>query len=183
MSIYAQAISSGIQALAGTEADRVYDATYNQVYATEAQKANIRNAMHSANLNMTAVEQDRILTNTSIQMKQDQAEAHATVAAATAGVEGGSVDDILYETEKNEALALSTAHQSAKQQKANLSTAIGTQMNSLLSVSDSLPKISYVDNLLGALSSFELSDLEVADAFKENWGGSSSPFDETTVRG
>lgn len=165
MSIYAQAVVSGVQALAGTEADRVYDQTYNQVYANEAKKASIRNAMHTAQLNLSAIEQDRILTNTQIKMNQDQAEAMATVAAATAGVEGGSVDDIMYETHKNEALAINNANRKAEQASESQLASIGSQMSSLLAVNDSLPEISYVDNLLGAFSSFEMNDLKTAEAF------------------
>ena len=164
MSIYAQAVVSGISALSGHEADAAYDQAYNQVYANEAKRASICNAMHSAQLNLSAVEQDKVLTNSAIRMQQNQAEAAATVAAATAGVEGGSVDDILYETKRNEAMAINNANRKAEQQSANLIANIGSQMGSLLAVQDNLPQISAVDDLLGAMSSFQMSDLEIGEA-------------------
>ena len=163
--LYQQALMTGIQALAGTEADRVYDQTYNQVYANEAKKANIRNAMHTANLNLASIQKDKVLTNTKVRMQQDEAEAAATVAAATAGVEGGSVDDILYETERNEAMAINAAEQRADQASEGQLAQIGSGMNSLLAVNDSLPEISYVDDLLGAFSSVTLDDVAIGEAF------------------
>ncbi|QDP58702.1 MAG: hypothetical protein Tp125SUR00d2C35697761_37 [Prokaryotic dsDNA virus sp.] len=170
MSIYATAVTSGIEALAGIKADQAYDQAYNVTYAAEAQRANIRNAMHAAELNVTAVRQDKVLTNTMIGMKQDEAEAAAKVAAATAGVEGGSVDDIIYETEKNESLAINSANRRAEQSIESQLAQIGSGMSSLLAVNDDLPEISYIDNLLGAVSSFELDDARIGEAFAA-WSG------------
>lgn len=170
MSIYATAVTSGIDALAGISADKAYDQTYNQTYAAEAQKANIRNAMHAAELNITAVRKDKVLTNTMIGLQQDQAEAAAKVAAATAGVEGGSVDDIIYETERNEAMAINNANRRSGQAIESQLAQIGTGMSSLLAVNDDLPDISYVDNLLGAFSSLSLDDARIGEAFAA-WSG------------
>lgn len=170
MSIYAQAVMSGINALAGTEADRVYASTYNQVRATEAKKANIRSAMQAAQYNIAAVKQDKVLSNIEVQINQDNAEAAAKVAAATAGVEGGSVDDVMYETEKNEAFAINRANRQADIATEGYLAQITGNMSSLLSINEDLPKISYVDDLLGAFSSFEVNDAAIGEAFSSgNW--------------
>lgn len=164
MSIYAQAVVSGITALAGTEADQVYASTYNQVRATETKKANIRSAMQAAQYNIAAVQQDKILSNIEVQINQDNAEAAAKVAAATAGVEGGSVDDVMYETEKNEAFAINRANRQADMETESYLAQISGSMSSLLSINEDLPEINYVDDLLGAFSSFEMNDAAIGEA-------------------
>lgn len=165
MSIYATAITSGISALAGTAADQVYASTYNQVRATETKKANIRSAMQAAQYNIAAVRQDKVLTNIEVQINQDKAEAAAKVAAATAGVEGGSVDDVMYETEKNEAFAINRANRKAAIDTEGYLSQITSGMSSLLAINEDLPKISYIDDLLGAASNFEMGDMKIAESF------------------
>lgn len=164
MSLYTQAMVSGMNALTGAQADQIYTSTYNQVYAQEAQKANIRNAMGVAQTNVAAIKADQILTNTQIRMNQDEAEARAIVNAAAAGVEGGSVDDIVYDTERNAAFATNAANQQAEQEVENQLAQIGSGTSALLAVDDDLQEISVVNDLMGAFSSFEMGDLEISDA-------------------
>lgn len=165
MSIYAQAVQTGVTSLEilATGSSAATRAAYNTSYAEAAQRANILSVRQTLQKNMAAVQQDKVTSNTSIQMKQDQAEAWAKVSAATAGVEGGSVEDALYETEKNEAFALQASQRNADQQMANLGTQISNQTSNLASVQNT--EESLFGDLLTAFSSFESSDLDIAEAF------------------
>lgn len=162
--MYAQAAMSGMSALQlmATGENAQTKAAYNEAYAIAAQKSNIREAKHTAELNIAAIKQDKITSNTQIRMAQDQAEAMALVNAAAAGVEGGSVEDVLYETEKNEAFALNSANRKAEQATESQLAQIGSQASSLLAIQE--PEISYVGELMSAFSSFELGDLEIGEA-------------------
>lgn len=62
-------------------------------------------ALNDEQRSIVALEQNRILSNTAIDANQRRAAAQAKVQAAVAGVEGGTVDQVLFETEKNQALA------------------------------------------------------------------------------
>lgn len=165
MSIYAQAVQTGVTSLEilATGSSAATRAAYNTAYAEAAQRANILSVRQTLQKNMAAVQQDKVTSNTSIQMKQDQAEAWAKVSAATAGVEGGSVEDALYETEKNEAFALQASQRNTDQQMANLGTQIGNQTSNLASVQNT--EESLFGDLLTAFSSFESSDLDITEAF------------------
>ena len=169
MSIYAQAVQSGMQGMelfaTGSNAGTV--AAYNTAYAEAAAKANILSVRQTLQQNIAAVQQDKVTSNTAIQMKQDQAEAWAKVSAATAGVQGGSVDDSIYETKKNESFALQASQRAADQKINTLGTQIGNQTSSFDSIQDT--EISMTGDLLKAFSSFEYSDLDIAEAFS---GGS-----------
>ena len=175
--MYAQAAMSGMSALQlmGTGENAETKAAYNQAYAEAAHKAAIREAKHTAELNIAAIKQDKITSNTQISMAQDQAEARAIVSAAAAGVEGGSVDDVIYETKKNEAFALNSANRRAEQATESQLAQIGSQSSSLLAIQES--EISYVGELMSAFSSFEMSDLDTGEALSsgdyslpELWG-------------
>lgn len=169
MSIYAQAVQSGMQGMelfaTGSNAGTV--AAYNTAYAEAAAKANILSVRQTLQKNIAAVQQDKVTSNTAIQMKQDQAEAWAKVNAATAGVQGGSVDDAIYDTKKNEAFALQASQRNADQQVTSMGTQIGNQTSQLQSVQNT--EISYAGDLLQAFSSFEKSDLDIAEAL--SYGG------------
>lgn len=168
MSIYGQAVQSGMTSieLLATGSSAATTAAYNQAYAEANQRSNILNARQALQQNMSAVQQDKVTSNTMIQMKQDQAEAWAKVNAATAGVEGGSVEDSIYETKKNESFALQASQRNADQQMASMGTQIGNQTSQFQSVQNT--EISYAGELLQAFSSFEKSDLDIAEAF---WNG------------
>lgn len=165
MSLYAQAAQQGMSTLQllGTGSNAATKAAYNESYQKTAQKFNLAQAKHTSQLNISATKQDKILTDTTIQMQQDQAQALAKVSAAASGVEGGSVDDIIYDTEKNEALALAS---NAKQSEANIEqhlASIYSNQSSLLAVQDD--EISMMGNLVESFGSFEMGDLEIMEAF------------------
>lgn len=164
MSLYAQAASSGMSSLQlmATGENAATKTAYNQAYAVAAQRSAIQNARHTAQLNISAIERDKILSNTAIQLKQNQAKAMILVNAAAAGVEGGSVNDTINETEKNESLAISMSNQRAEQAKESQLAAIGSQSSSLLAIQDT--EISLVGEMMKAFSSFELEDLRVSEA-------------------
>lgn len=164
MTMYMQAVQSGVSALelAFTGDNAQTRAAYNQAYQVAAQKAAIQEAKHAAELNVAAIEQDKVTSNTQIRMAQDQAEARAIVNAATAGVEGGSVEDVVYETEKNEAFAINSASRQSEQATESQLAIIGSQSSALLAVQE--PEISYVGDLMQAFSSFEMSDLKTSEA-------------------
>jgi len=164
MSIYAQAVQSGVSSLQlmATGENAATKAAYNQAYQIASKRINIAEAKHTAELNVSAIEQDKVLSNTHIRLQQDQAEANAIVNAAVAGVEGGSVDDVLYDTERNEAMAIHANKQRTEQQKEQQLAVIGTQQSALLSIEE--PDIDYFGNLLQAFSSFELDDTDISEA-------------------
>jgi len=164
MSLYAQAVQTGMSSLqlAFTGDNAKTKVAYNEAYKTAQHKSNIMKAKQQAQFNIGAIEQDRVTTNTAIQMSQDQAEAHATVAAAVAGVGGGSVDDVIYDTERNEALALRSSNRQAEQQKESQLAQIGNQTSSLLAIEE--PETSYVGELFKSFSAFELEDIRIGEA-------------------
>lgn len=165
MSIYAQAVSSGMSSLelmtTGENAATIE--AYNKEYTKAAQRASILSARQTVQQNIAAIRQDQITSNTMIQMRQNQAEAWAKVNAATAGVEGGSVDDVIYETEKNEAFALQSAQVKSDQQVANQLSVIGSQTSQVQSIQPD--NDSTLGAILEGLSYFEQSDLDIAEAF------------------
>lgn len=164
MSLYKQAVQSGVSSLQllATGENAATKSAYNASYKAAAQRINIANAKHTAQLNISAIEQDRILSNTQIRMQQDQAEANAIVNAAVAGVEGQSIEDVIYDTEKNEALASNTVNRKAEQATEQQLAAIATQQSALLSVDE--PDIDYTGDLLLAFSSFSMDDFKIHEA-------------------
>ena len=176
MSMYVQAMQSGMSmaALAITGESAETKAAYNQAYQVAAQKASIQSAKQTAQLNVAAIAQDKITSNTQIQMAQDQAEALAIVNSSAAGIEGGSVEDVIYETEKNAAFATNSANQKADQATESQLNMIGSQSSALLAIEE--PTISYAGELLEAFSSFELKDLKTHKAIAKDgisslWSG------------
>lgn len=164
--IYMQAVQSGVAALelaaSGSNAQTrtAYDAEYNK----HVQAYNIREARHVAELNLAAIKQDKVTSNVQISMRQAHAEAAAVVSAATAGIKGGSVTDTVYETRKNEALALQTNKKQADQASEQQLAAIGSQTTSLLAVERSGEDISYVGEIMQGLSAFDREDMRNIEA-------------------
>ena len=164
MSLYAQAMSSGMAALeiGLTGANATSRAAYNTAYVEATRKAGVLEAKHATELNMSAIAQDRITSNTHIRMLQDSAEAQAIVNAAAAGVEGGSVRDVINSTETNAVLAKGRSNQAHKQQLEQQKSMIVSQQSAMLSVDE--PEISYAGSLMSAFSSFELSDIKISES-------------------
>ena len=114
-SLYAQAFVNVVDMLSGASKDAAYEAAYGPTYVANMQRANARRAKHSTQLNMAAIAQDKIATDTLITIKQSEAEARAKVLAAASGKEGGSVDAIKYQTEVNSTVAKQHNARSAEQ--------------------------------------------------------------------
>lgn len=164
MSIYGQSAQSGMNSLQLmlTGANAGTDAAYNAAYAAQARKSNITKAMGVAQQNIAAFKQDTVTSNTEIQLQQLQAEAAAVVGAAAAGVEGGVLNDAVRATERNAGFAVGMVNAREDQLVESQLATIGSQSSALLTVQE--PKISVVGDLLGFASSFELGDLQIAEA-------------------
>ena len=115
--LYASAAQSGISALqtalSGDTAATV--AAYNTEYSRISNSYAALDAKSTAESNIGAITQDKILTNVQIQLNQQQAEAAQQVSAATAGVSGQSVDAGIYQTGANASMAVAAAEAKADQ--------------------------------------------------------------------
>jgi hypothetical protein len=127
--LYAQAAQSGMSTLhllgGGDNAATI--AAYNEQYNAQYKKYAALDAKNTAEKNISAINQDKILSNIAIQMNQQEAEAAAQVSAAVAGVEGSSVDAGLYAIDANAAMqkqqAVAKAEQATEQQLSNVNSA------------------------------------------------------------
>ncbi len=161
MPIYGAAITSGISALslAFTGESAETTAAFNVAYATAARKASIIETRHAAQLSIAAIQQDKITSNIKIRMNQDQTEAWAKVNAAVAGVSGGSIDDVVEQTEADAVYAQAAAERQAEQRIDTLGSQIVSQTSSLGAVQEPI-----VDNGLGSflqgISTLSLDDVE-----------------------
>ena len=168
MSLYAQAMQSGIQAISTAfEGGKADEAFYTNKYLRE--DAISRNKVN-AERNITAIKQDTIRSNTQIQMKQDQAEAMAKVSAAAAGVTGGSVSDVLYTTEVNEVNAMAANEKRAENSIASEMESIYASSNAMFA-EDTVQQESLgskaLGNTLQAVGSLDSQDFE---NFGSLWG-------------
>tara|TARA_R110002020_G_scaffold39742_3_gene117749 strand:- start:5021 stop:5551 length:531 start_codon:yes stop_codon:yes gene_type:complete len=170
MSIYAQAVMSGMGALevlatgGNAQTRAAYDESYNETYSAVASRHAAGRAKVAAEKNISGIKQDRILTNTMLGMKQAEAEASARVSAAASGVTGGSVDQVIYETHKNESHRVAENMRQSEQAIESEKSKVDSSQRALLSVNPVYGEVSYVGDLLSAFSSFELGDLEIAEA-------------------
>jgi len=168
MALYAQAVQSGIKfagLAAGVETAETV-AAYNAEYSSISSKLAASRSRSATERNISAVNQDRINSNTKIRQQQDEAEAHAKVSAALAGSTGASVEAVASQTETNAALATSASNKAAEQQIENLKA--GVYNSSMgLQTNVQVPKSSIVGDLANAFSSFELSDLETSATLSE----------------
>lgn len=158
--IYRQAAVSGMGALeiATTGSNARTRAAYDAQYQASTQKLNLQKSIGVAQKNIAAINQDKIISNTQIQMKQDQAEASAKVSAAFAGVEGSSVDAVIQDTRKNEAHRVAALNKQAEQNKQNYLAQIGTSQSALLAVEE--PEINYVGELLNIAGNINHQDVK-----------------------
>jgi hypothetical protein len=131
---YAAAITGVADLMTGASADAAYDIAYGQYYSAFAGMHNAANQRSAAEANIAAIKQDRINTNVVIAMKQDQAEAQAKVAAAVSGVEGQSVNDVIYQTEVNSSVAQSNNRKNAEQQIENQLASIYQSTSTMLAL-------------------------------------------------
>jgi len=166
MSIYAGAIQQGAAfanlALGGDTAETA--AAYNSTFKTVSSKMAASRARNASERNISAVLQDKVMSNTKIRQQQDEAEAAARVSSALSGAKGASVEATIGQTKTNEAHALSASNKAAAQAIENSKAGVYNatmQMQSNVAV----PKSSVAGNLMNALSSFEMNDLKIAEAF------------------
>tara|TARA_R110002020_G_scaffold131052_4_gene293049 strand:- start:1727 stop:2260 length:534 start_codon:yes stop_codon:yes gene_type:complete len=148
--MYAQAITQGIGAIhvatGGDNAGTIQ--AYNEAYSAQAQRYATLDAKNAAENNISAINQDKILSNVQIQMNQQEAEAAAQVSAAVAGVEGSSVDAGMYQIGANASMQVAQAEAKAdqltEQQLANVANA---QVNY-----DSIPELGGTSNASAAIA-------------------------------
>lgn len=177
MSVYANAAMQGMNAIhvmgGGDNAGTI--AAYNEAYSAQQAFYAASDAKNTAEANISAINQDKILTNVQIEMNQQEAEAQLAVNAAAAGVSGGSVDAVAYGIDANVSMqkqqAEAQADQLTEQQLANVSAASA----SMSSAQAAVPKTATVtDSLLQTAGSMSSSDWETAEAFLSSDDGISS---------
>lgn len=170
MSIYAQAVQAGMEA-AATLIDPEGTAAYANAYNAQAARYRAASAKNVAERNISAVRQDKVLTNTKIQIQATQAEALQKVQAAAMGREGQSVDTVLGEVGKTAAQMTQANEKSARQQEESLLAAVNNSHGALLSVQDPTP--SFGSELLKNLSQFEFSDLKLTNDLNDHFSSTS----------
>lgn len=160
MSMYQFAVQQGATALAQAITGSSPEATaaYNAAYASTTSKLNVREQRHTASLNLTAIEQDKVLTNTKIQMQKAQSKAQAIIAAAAAGVEGGSVDDVMYEADKSAAFAKRSSTEQANQEKETIFGQMSALVESQFNIEE--PSFDLTSTVVGLAGSIDETDLE-----------------------
>ena len=102
MSAYIAAAQVGAEMLSNSAGKAAYAATYDK-------QLSIFNASRQVNAiedQLSTVKQEQVLSVANVQLNQDAAEAQAKVNAAAAGVSGGSVEQVIYETNKDAAFAV-----------------------------------------------------------------------------
>ena len=172
--LYAQAIQSGMSTLnlmaGGDNAGTI--AAYNEQYNAQYKKYTALDAKNTAESNIAAINQDKILSNLNIQMNQQQAEAAAQVSAAVAGVEGSSVDAGMYQIGANASMAT----QAVKAEADQLTEEQLANVNSAQTDYNSVPKINATSPMEGALAGFgnvvgnlQESDFAAMEAQLSTW--------------
>lgn len=187
MSIYAMAAQQGtttaVGILTGTDSPATI-AAYNASYQAKAKQFAMLDARHAAELNLSSVKADKILTDRNIQLKQNQAEAAARSQAAWAGVGGQTLDDIVFETQSSEARQLArSAKQSAARTEGVLHD-VNSATAGFMAI-QTPPEPDALAALLTAFSSTTLDDLKDGKAFMtgSSSGGESSGPSTRYVRG
>ena len=165
MSIYAGAIQQGGAfanlALGGRTAETAN--AYNSTFSTISAKMAASRARSASERSISAVMQDKVLSNTKIRQNQDEAEAAARVSSALAGTRGASVDATIGQTKINESLATAASNKAAEQAKENAKAGV---FNATMQMQTNIqqPKSTIAGNLINALSSFDMGDLATAEA-------------------
>lgn len=124
---------------------------YNKAYADAQRRTNVQNAKIQAERNISKIKQDSVLSNVQIQLQQRQAEADIISSAATAGVKGGSVDNVIYGTESSAAMARSRVNAEADQAIDYQKAAVSSQQATLLALESPKDK-NYLGIALGSLA-------------------------------
>lgn len=170
MSIYMQAAQSGMSSLAlamsGSNAET--EAARTSAYNSQSRRLAASSARSAAEKNISAIAQDKILTNVNIRLQQSQAEAMQAVQAAFSGVEGGSVKDTVYVTQSSAENQVAANNRQADQAIEQQKSQVGSSHSAMLSVEDQ--RVSTSDAILKGLGSFELNDLKIAKDIKDAGG-------------
>jgi hypothetical protein len=153
MSLYGATVQQGIaQGVSGyfqaLEAGR---SAFNTEYANTMRKINLRSQQAKAARNINAIRQDTILSNLELQLRQKQAQAQVMVSAAAAGVEGGSVDDVIYSTQSNEAMAKQRISADAEQRIAQESAQAGSAQSAMMAI-EPMKNNNYLGMAIGAVA-------------------------------
>lgn len=157
MSMYMAAAQVAAQAMSGKEADAVYDATYNKQMAI----FNAGQQVNSLEAQIANVKQEQVLGVANVELNQAAAEAQAKVNAAAAGVSGGSVEQVIYETNKDAAHAVGNINAQADASINTLSTQVQSASLGLSSAQSTPINVpSLTESLIG-------STLQVASASTE----------------
>ena len=155
--------------------ERQGQAIYNESYDSEIQKVNIRKAMHNANLNISSIQQDSILSNVNIKLRQDKAKANIEINAATAGVEGQTIDAAMYDAERNAAFDKSNKDQQVEGSMEHMVQQLGNYQTSVLEVQAAdidMSRQPTVYNTLARIDSTDIANVHtIAEGF---WGGGSA---------
>lgn len=150
--LYAAAMQEGVASLEimFTGSNAKTRAAYNEAYGAQAARIASRAKIRSAQRNLAAVQQDKILTNREIQVRNTQAQAMVKLSAAVAGVTGNSVDDVAHMNEVNQQRALSNNERQAEQLSDQFLNQIQSATAQSLGIQDR--KISYGGDLISSLS-------------------------------
>lgn len=169
MSIFASAMQSGMSTLSSlTGNSAASQEAFNAAYNVHAGRLASASAKNAAEKNISAIAQDKIISNLNIKLQQSQAEAMKSVGAAFAGVEGGSVEDGMYVVQSSAENLVAANNQQADQETEEQLARVNQSAATLASSRDT--KIGTANAIIGGLSNFELSDLKMAKDIKKAGG-------------
>jgi hypothetical protein len=186
--MYSTMIAKGMSTahlMFGGDTQQTLDA-YNQEYARVASQMAAQSAMGAAQKNVAKVKQNVILSNSKIQMQQDQAEAQIKVSAAQAGAAGSSVESAKYSTRANESYAMGAAQAAgdakedqylAQVHEANLAmnSAVNAKKDHGIHVGEAL-----MGAVAGGFNDVDFKNIATM-AEEKNWFGTDTTEDELPV--
>jgi hypothetical protein len=162
MSGYGMAVQQGAQLAMELATDHGNSAATAAVFSREYQKRKnnyaAMDARVAAERNISAVRRDKLLTDTHIQLKQNQVEAQIRANAAWIGAEGGSVDAVIYDSEANAAWRKAdNAKKAASETSGQLHNVRSAAMSVDHSRGAGTPSLGA--NLLSAFSKYSVDDM------------------------
>jgi hypothetical protein len=167
MSAYIAAAQMGAALISNQAGDAAFAAQYNK-------QLSIFNAGQQVNAledQISTVKQEQILSVANVQLNQDAAEAQAKVNAAAAGVSGGSVEQVIYETNKDAAFAVGNINAQADADSNALSKQVQSASLGLASAQSTRVEVpSLGEALLGSALQVAAASTEGERAdFIESW--------------
>jgi hypothetical protein len=167
MSAYIAAAQMGAALISNQAGDAAFAAQYNK-------QMGIFNAGQQVNAledQISTVKQEQILSVANVQLNQDAAEAQAKVNAAAAGVSGGSVEQVIYETNKDAAFAVGNINAQADADSNALSKQVQSASLGLASAQSTKVEVpSLGEALLGSALQVAAASTEGERAdFIESW--------------